>query len=82
MIVDGLGGSGFAPNPVDGLTFLFEPLRPLASTIVDDAESLNAPAVQASVYAFALLLLVLEPHAVDRRRGLAKQPLKKYGVRV
>ena len=37
--------------------FLLEPLRPLASTIVEDAESLQAPAVRSTVYAFALLLL-------------------------
>ena len=37
------GSKGFAPNPADGLTFIFEPLRTLASTIVEDAESLNAP---------------------------------------
>src|ERR671929_249725 len=46
------GSKGFAPNPIDGLTFVFEPLRPLAATIVEDAESLNAPAVQSTVYAF------------------------------
>ena len=51
------GSKGFSPNPPTASTFIFEPLRPLASTIVENAESLNAPAVQASVYAFALLLL-------------------------
>ena len=29
------GGKFFAPKPIDGLTFLYEPLRTLASTIVD-----------------------------------------------
>jgi len=24
------GSVGFAPNPIDGLTFIFEPLRPLS----------------------------------------------------
>ena len=49
---------GFAPNPLDGLTFLFEPLRPLAATIVEDAESLQrARRPGLDVYAFALLLL-------------------------
>ena len=28
------GGVGFAPNPVDGLMFFFEPSRPLAATII------------------------------------------------
>jgi phosphate transport system permease protein len=75
------GSKGFAPNPADGLTFIFEPLRPLASTIVEDAESLNAPAVQASVYSFALLLL-FSSFMLSIGAWLAKQPMKKYGIRV
>ena len=47
------GSEGFAPNPPDGVTFIFEPLRTLAATIVEDAESINAPAMQASLYAMA-----------------------------
>jgi len=75
------GSKGFAPNPADGLTFVFEPLRPLASTIVEDAESLNAPAVQASVYSFALLLL-FSAFVLSIGAWLAKQPMKKHGIRV
>ncbi|HEX6699066.1 MAG TPA: phosphate ABC transporter permease subunit PstC [Solirubrobacteraceae bacterium] len=75
------GSKGFAPNPADGLIFLFEPLRPLASTIVEDAESLNAPAVQASVYSFALLLL-FSSLVLSIGAWMAKQPMKKYGIRV
>jgi phosphate ABC transporter permease protein PstC len=75
------GSKGFAPNPADGLTFIFEPLRPLASTIVEDAESLNAPAVRASVYSFALLLL-FSSFVLSIGAWMAKQPMKKYGIRV
>ena len=75
------GSKGFAPNPADGLTFIFEPLRPLASTIVEDAESLNAPAVRATVYSFALLLL-FSAFVLSIGAWLAKQPMKKYGIRV
>jgi phosphate transport system permease protein len=75
------GSKGFAPNPDDGLTFIFEPLRPLASTIVEDAESLNAPAVRATVYSFALLLL-FSAFVLSIGAWLAKQPMKKYGIRV
>jgi phosphate transport system permease protein len=75
------GSKGFAPNPLDGLTFIFEPLRPLAATIVEDAESLNAPAISASVYAFALLLL-FSSLVLSLAGFLAKQPMKKYGIRV
>ena len=73
------GSKGFSPNPADGLTFIFEPLRTLASTIVEDADSLNAPTVQASVYAFALLLL-FSSLLLSLAAWAAKQPLKKYGV--
>jgi ABC-type phosphate transport system permease subunit len=75
------GSKGFAPNPADGVTFIFEPLRPLAATIVEDAESLNAPAVQASVYSFALLLL-FSSLVLSIGAWMAKQPMKKYGIRV
>ncbi|MCW3016939.1 MAG: phosphate transporter permease subunit PstC [Solirubrobacterales bacterium] len=75
------GGRGFSPNPLDGITVLFEPLRPLAATIVENVESLNAPAVRSSVYAFALLLL-FSSLMLSLGGYLAKQPMKKYGIRV
>jgi phosphate transport system permease protein len=75
------GSKGFAPNPLDGITFIFEPLRPLAATIVEDADSLNAPAVSATVYAFAFLLLV-SGFVLSLAGYIAKQPMKKYGIRV
>ena len=34
------------PNPLDGLTFFFEPMRPLAATIVENAEGLIGQAVR------------------------------------
>jgi phosphate transport system permease protein len=76
------GSVGFSPNPFDGpRLFLLEPLRPLASTIVEDAESLQAPAVRSTVYAFALLLL-FSSLFLSLAGFIAKQPMKKYGVRV
>jgi phosphate ABC transporter permease protein PstC len=75
------GSVGFAPNPFDGPLFFLEPLRPLASTIVEDAESLEAPAVRSSVYAFAVLLL-FSSLFLSLAGFLAKQPMKKYGARV
>jgi phosphate ABC transporter permease protein PstC len=76
------GSVGFAPNPFDGpRLFFLEPLRPLASTIVEDAESLEAPAVRSTVYAFALLLL-FSSLVLSLAGFLAKQPMKKYGVRI
>jgi phosphate ABC transporter permease protein PstC len=76
------GSVGFSPNPFDGpRLFFLEPLRPLASTIVEDAESLQAPAVRSTVYAFALLLL-FSSLFLSLAGFLVKQPMKKYGVRV
>jgi phosphate transport system permease protein len=52
------GSKGFAPQPWDGIIFLFEPLRPLAATIAEQAEGIQAPALRTSVYAMALMLLL------------------------
>jgi ABC-type phosphate transport system permease subunit len=52
------GSVGFAPNPLDGLTFFLEPARPLAATIVDNAEGLSVAPFGQTIYAFAAVLLV------------------------
>jgi len=75
------GSRGFSPNPLDGLTFLFEPLRPLGATIAENVESINAPAIRSSVYAFAFLLL-LSSFCLSVGGYIAKQPMRKYGVRI
>lgn len=75
------GSRGFSPNPLDGMTMLFEPLRPLAATIAENVESLNAPAIRSSVYAFSLLLL-FSSFVLSIGAFIAKQPMKKYGIRV
>jgi phosphate ABC transporter permease protein PstC len=74
------GSRGFSPNPLDGISFLFEPLRPLAATIAENAESLNGPAIRSSVYAFAVLLL-FSSLMLSVGGFLAKQPMKRYGIR-
>ena len=73
------GSLGFAPNPLDGITFLFEPVRPLAATIVDNAEALSVKPLGQTIYAFAAVLLVST--AMLSFAGWAvKQPMKKYGA--
>ena len=52
------GSVGFAPNPLDGLLFFVEPSRPLAATIVDNAEGLSVVPFGQTIYAFAAILLV------------------------
>ena len=52
------GGSFFTPNLSHGAPiFLYEPLRTLASTIIDFSEGIGAPALDSTLYAFAALLL-------------------------
>jgi ABC-type phosphate transport system permease subunit len=51
------GSVGFAPNPLDGATFFLEPARPLAATIVDNAEGLSVKPFGQTLYAFAAVLL-------------------------
>jgi phosphate transport system permease protein len=73
------GSVGFAPNPIDGLTFFFEPTRPLAATIVDRADSLSVEPFGQTLYAFAAVLLV-SAMFLSLAGWAAKQPLKKYGA--
>ena len=73
------GSVGFAPNPLDGLTFFLEPARPLASTIVDNAEGLSVVPFGQTMYAFATILLVssafLSFGGWAARRSLSKYTL-------
>jgi phosphate transport system permease protein len=74
------GSAGFAPNPLDGITFFFEPARPLAATIVDNAEGLSVAPFGQTMYAFAAILLVSSMF-LSLGGWAAKQPLRKYGIR-
>ena len=75
------GSVGFAPNPLDGLTFFVEPTRPLAATIVDGAGGLSVTPYGQTLYAFAAVLLV-SAMFLSLAGWAAKQPLKKYGAGV
>lgn len=74
------GSIGFAPNPLDGITFIFEPARPLAATIVDNAEGLSVAPFGQTMYALAAVLLVSSMF-LSLGGWAAKQPLRKYGIR-
>ncbi len=74
------GGRGFAANPLDGITFLFEPVKPLAATIVDNAEGLTIAPLAHTMYAIAAVLLV-SAALLSFAGWAAKQPLKRYGIR-
>jgi ABC-type phosphate transport system permease subunit len=75
------GGSFFTPNLSHGVPiFLYEPLRTLASTIVDFHEGVSAPALSATLYAFAALLL-FSAFVLSIAGYLIKLPLRRYQVR-
>ena len=63
-----------------GLTFIFEPTRPLAATIVDNAEGLSVAPFGQTLYAFAAVLLVSSMF-LSLAGWAAKRPLRVYGVR-
>jgi phosphate transport system permease protein len=75
------GSRGFSPNPLDGITYIFEPIRPLAASMVENVDAMNAPAVKSSIYAFALLLL-LSSFALSVGGFFAKLPMRRQGLRV
>ncbi|MBV8966745.1 MAG: ABC transporter permease subunit [Mycobacteriaceae bacterium] len=73
------GGVPFAPNPIDGLIFFFEPSQPLAATIIRNTEALNSPAMKATLYAIAAVLL-FSTAMLSFIGWAAKQPMRRYGM--
>jgi phosphate transport system permease protein len=74
------GSRNFAPRLSDGVTFLFEPVRTLASAVVDYHEGIGAPALKSTLYAFALVLL-FSAFVLSIGGYLIKLPLRKYQTR-
>ncbi len=76
------GSRGFAANPLDGTTFFFEPVRPLAAATIIDyiGRPLGRTARLQTLYAIAAVLLVSSA-MLSLAGWAAKQPLKKYGIR-
>jgi ABC-type phosphate transport system permease subunit len=74
------GSTFFSPNATHWPLFLWEPLRTLASTIVDFHEGVGAPALKSTLYAFALLLLI-SAFFLSVCGYLIKLPLRRYQVR-
>jgi len=74
------GSRGFAANPLDGVTFLFEPVRPLAATILHYIDDITVTPVQQTIYAMAAVLLV-SCALLSLAGWAAKQPMKRYGIR-
>jgi phosphate transport system permease protein len=75
------GSRAFAANPLDGITFLFEPVRPLAATIVANIDGISDPPFGQTLYAMAAVLL-FSSAMLSLAGWAARQPLKKYGLHV
>jgi phosphate transport system permease protein len=73
------GGIGFAPNPFDGLIFLYEPSEPLATTILRNQDQLSSPPMEQTLFAIAAILL-FSAVLLSLAGWAAKQPMKRYGV--
>lgn len=75
------GGRPFAANPLDGITFLFEPVQPLGATIVQEFGGETTGPIASTIYAIAAVLLV-SAALLSFAGWAAKQPLKRYGIGV
>lgn len=73
------GSASFAPNPIDGFTFFFEPTRPLASALVENVEGLTVVPFGQTLFAFAAVLLISSMF-LSLAGFVAKQSMRKYGV--
>lgn len=71
------GSVAFAPNPLDGITFFFEPTRTLAAQIVEGAEGLSVKPFGQTMYAFAALLLISSAF-LSFGGWLARRSMRKY----
>ena len=74
------GAIGFGPNPFDGWIFFVEPTRPLASTIITNADQMTSVQMTSTLFAIATVLL-FSAAALSFAGWVAKQPMRKYGVR-
>lgn len=70
----------WAPNPLDGLNFLLEPIMPLAASIVAQSEGFSAVPLGQTLYAIAAVLLVSSAF-LSFAGWLVRQPLRKYATR-
>jgi phosphate transport system permease protein len=73
------GSVGFAPNPADGLIFVYEPSRPLAPTIVKNIDQLSSPPANATLFAIAAVLL-FSAATFSLTGYAARRAMRKYGA--
>lgn len=73
------GSIGFAPNPADGLIFLYEPSHSLAPTIIKSIDSLNSEPAKATLFAIASVLL-FSAALFSLTGWVARRSMRKYGT--
>jgi phosphate transport system permease protein len=73
------GSVAFAPNPADGLIFIYEPSRPLAPTIVKNIDSLGSKPSNATLFSIAAVLL-FSAAMFSLAGWLARRAMRKYGA--
>jgi phosphate transport system permease protein len=73
------GGRPFAPNPLDGITFLFEPIQPLAASIFKEFGDQPGTPIAHTAYAMGAVLL-FSAAMLSFASWAVKQRLKRYGV--
>jgi phosphate transport system permease protein len=72
------GSVAFAPNPADGLIFIYEPSRPLAPTIVKNIDQLSSPPFNATLFSIASVLL-FSAAFFSLAGYVARRAMRKYG---
>jgi ABC-type phosphate transport system permease subunit len=73
------GGVIFAPNPIDGVTFAFEPVLPLAAAIVQGAEGITVKPYGATLFAMAAVIMVSSVF-LSLTGWAVRQRLRRFGV--
>jgi phosphate transport system permease protein len=73
-----VGGTvAYAPNPADGLIFLFSPSRGLAASILQNREEVTSPPLEHTLFAFAAVLL-FSAAALSLSGWAAKRPMQQF----
>ncbi len=73
------GGRAFEANPLDGLTFLFEPIQTLAASIILEYGGQSSGAIAHTAYAIAAVLLV-SATLLSVAGWAVRQRVRLYGV--
>ncbi|MGN6257323.1 MAG: PstC family ABC transporter permease [Solirubrobacterales bacterium] len=71
------GSVAFAPNPADGLIFIYEPSRPLGPTIVKNIDQLSSPPFNATLFSIAAFLL-FSAAMFSLAGWIARRTMRKY----